>query len=625
MPHGPKLSYLPNFEGRTSLYRRLRLEAREIRVLTVWPNEDFSSPLEGNLEIRSLRDVIAKGQFYDALSYYWGSANDLDHVIIHGSDEGTPTISCEVPVTRNLTSALRYLRKKRTATGKPLELWTDAICINQRDAEERYEQVGFMAGIFQGSRHVLVWLGDRNSSKLAGDGLRYVTNVCDRFGVHGKHAKYEEERAASYIADQGWDASQLVDSIGALMCLPYWRRGWILQEITAFSIPIILVFEDETCNLVGVDTFTKVLRAFEAYAWTHDLRSLGLPPLVETFNIINVAITGASALRRYYVDFPFESPLPNVRVLLDRLLGSFLAEKVWHTSDPRDNVFILRGMHPAFNGLARLGAGYHNTVEQIFTLGTILLLDGGTWSRLCWSMPSQSPYLPSWVVDFSASKIHTPSDTRSFADHKLLHCSKFDACAGSDIGCEFATTPQALYTAAFLYDEIEGISRCLTSTERQNEHVFKRWIAWLDVLCDCDPVGHRAAILRTMCAGLALRYNQFAPEDALLFWNTAIGQAWQMPERLTSEGEEDALRAWGDWILNLALCKRFFVTKGGRIGLASDAAAVGDRIAIFASGRLPFVVRKVHVDTKLDAHILRGTCYLDGRISPTDVQASDEC
>jgi hypothetical protein len=623
MPHGPKLSYLPDFEGSEALYRRLDHGKLEVRVLTVWSNEDFSSPLEGNLEIRSLRDVLAKGRFYDALSYYWGSANDLDHVIIHGSDEGKPTISCEVPVTRNLTSALRHLRKKATAAGEPLGLWTDAICINQRDAQERYEQVGIMAGIFQGSRHVLVWLGDRNSSKLAGDGLRYVANVCDRFGVHEEKGNPKEERAAIYIADQGWDASQLVDSIEALMGLPYWRRGWILQEITAFSIPIILAFEDETCNLVGLDTFTTVLHAFEVYAWAHDLRPLGIPPLMETFNMINVSVLHASKLRRCYLDV--KSPPPDKQVVLDRVRDSFLAEKVWHTSDPRDNVFILHGMHPTFNGLARLGAGYHNTVEQIFTYGTILLLYEGTWSRSCWCMPSQSPYLPSWVVDFSASKIHTLSDTRSITDDQLLHDSKFDACAGSDKRCEFATTPQALHTAAFLYDEIEAISTCLTITERRKESVLNSWKAWFDMLRHYDLERPLVAILRTICAGLALRYKRFAPEDALLFWNTPVGRAWQIPERPTSEGENNALQNWNTWIWSIARCKRFFVTKGVRMGLASDAAAVGDRIAIFASGRLPFVVRKVHVDTKLDAHILRGTCYLDGRISPTDVQASDGC
>lgn len=88
-----------------------------------------------------------------------------------------------------------------------------------------------------------------------------------------------------------------------------------------------------------------------------------------------------------------------------------------------------------------------------------------------------------------------------------------------------------------------------------------------------------------------------------------------MPERAASEEDEYALRDWKTWISLIAVSKRFFVTKGGRMGLASDAAAVGDHIAIFASGKMPFVVRKVHADTKFDTHILRGTCYLDGEIS----------
>lgn len=137
MPHTPRLSYLPDFEGSTSLYRRLAppsLKHIEVRVFTVWPNEDFSSPLEGALEIRSMSDLRPKGPFYDALSYYWGLANDLDHVIIHGSDERRPTRSSEAPVTKNLASALRHLRKEATTAGRPLELWTDAFCINQRDA-----------------------------------------------------------------------------------------------------------------------------------------------------------------------------------------------------------------------------------------------------------------------------------------------------------------------------------------------------------------------------------------------------------------------------------------------------------------------------------------------------------
>ena len=620
MPHGPRLSYIPDFDGRTALYRRLvshDLNNLEVRVFTVWPNEDFSSPLEGTLEIRSLLKVHTKGRFYDALSYYWGSANDLEHVIIHGSDEGRPTPSFEVPVTRNLTSALRHLRKKATAAGEILVMWTDAVCINQRDAQERSEQIAIISGIFHASRRVLVWLSDRNCSKLAGVGFKYIANICGRFDICEGGIDSGEEQIASHIADQGWDVSELVDSVEAFICLPYWHRGWILQEISALHIPILLTFEDETCSLVGFDMFVKVLGALRTFSKAHDSRPQWLLPLATSFHVITVPVLGATGMYRHCIENKNLSP--NDRAMMDRLLDVFLAEKVWHTSDPRDNVFVLRRIHPAFTGLDRARAGYHTTVEQVFTFGTISLLDEGTWSRLCWCVPSQSPYLPSWVVDFSTSKIHTFTDSQSIVDREMLHRGKFDACAGSDIRCNLATTPHTLQTAAFLFDEIEGISRCLTTTELHHESCHESWIAWFTLISDWGLSEHQVAILRTICAGLALRNERFAPKDVLLFCNTIIGQACKTPKLPTPEEDENALRTWKTWIRRIALSKRFFITKVGRMGLASNAAAVGDHIAIFASGRLPFVVRKVHANTDFDAHILMGTCYLDGEIAPTDV------
>jgi hypothetical protein len=41
---------------------------------------------------------------------------------------------------------------------------------------------------------------------------------------------------------------------------------------------------------------------------------------------------------------------------------------------------------------------------------------------------------------------------------------------------------------------------------------------------------------------------------------------------------------------------------------------VGDRIAIFAFGNLPFVVRQVDADVEGEANILIGSCYLDGKL-----------
>lgn len=57
-------------------------------------------------------------------------------------------------VTRNLEGALRRLR----SCSLDRILWIDALCINQKDVQERGQQVQLMARIYASARQVLVWL-----------------------------------------------------------------------------------------------------------------------------------------------------------------------------------------------------------------------------------------------------------------------------------------------------------------------------------------------------------------------------------------------------------------------------------------------------------------------------------
>lgn len=75
-----------------------------------------------------------------------------------------------------------------------------------------------------------------------------------------------------------------------------------------------------------------------------------------------------------------------------------------------------------------------------------------------------------------------------------------------------------------------------------------------------------------------------------------------------------AEKMWYYRMTELNLYRRFFVTKGGHQGLAPSSAAVGDYIAVFASGKMPFVIRRVDTNEEEEEHILTGTCYLDGKI-----------
>jgi hypothetical protein len=70
---------------------------------------------------------------YEALSYVWGSTDNLVDIAIGNSNE-------TLRVTQNLATALSYLRYKN----EPRRLWIDAICVDQQNLRER--EAGKLSG-----------------------------------------------------------------------------------------------------------------------------------------------------------------------------------------------------------------------------------------------------------------------------------------------------------------------------------------------------------------------------------------------------------------------------------------------------------------------------------------------
>jgi hypothetical protein len=544
MSSGPRLSLLPDFTGRESLYRRLDVEKMQVRVLTVWPDEDFCSPLQCSLRVRSLLQL----RDCDALSYYWGSANDVELLIVHGSDEGSPTHSCEIAVTKNLASALRQFREQRTAAGKPLEIWTDAVCINQRDAEERSHQVSILSEIFQSSRIVLVWLGTRGCSPEAERGLAGLIAMSDWLDVHAFHNEPASHGGPRPVARHASDTRGVFEAIYALMDLPYWRRGWVLQEACAYNVPVFFHLGDQSCKLVSWRLFQQTL--WDAMDLVMGLKKeRALECLVHSLDICMPFVL-AETLRIADLRSHPSRLLPSY----DKLLNIILMHRVWQTSDPRDCVYVLRGIHPMFR---EIQVRYSDRVEEVFSNATIILVrNGGTWSRVCWTHPSESAYLPSWVVDFSSSCIHMSVGTQ-IVEQSFLEGGKFNASASSILRVQ-VPAPQMLSTAGFVFDEIMDITRCLTHLERMSDFDDSRWAEWLQFVIKHDHLLRKPVqLLRTLCAGMAPESKAFQPKDIHLFWDSRIGCLYdlEMPEPPECEEKKEAIKIWKRSIFDFMLQK----------------------------------------------------------------------
>lgn len=178
-----------------------------IRLLQLLPDSNINAPVHGVIFDYPLLNFIRSAHhLYEALSYAWGSLEKACLISIN---------NCNLPVTSNLYSALQHLRDpllKRT-------LWIDAICINQKDIDERRLQVQSMVLIYTMASHVIVWLGEAETD--------------------GKRALEEIHRAA-YLSKQPTEISQTVqDRVLKLLQRLWFKRIWVCKE---FSFKTLTLF-----------------------------------------------------------------------------------------------------------------------------------------------------------------------------------------------------------------------------------------------------------------------------------------------------------------------------------------------------------------------------------------------
>ncbi|KAJ4318199.1 hypothetical protein N0V84_006955 [Fusarium piperis] len=131
-------------EPSLSIYKPLRKETNEIRLIEILPSEDADAKVEVRLFQRPLKDV--SGQFMP-FSYVWGDSTDTK------------------PIKQTRTLLPDILAKG--FWDKPTIFWADAICINQQDPEERNHQVQLMKSIYSSTPMALAWLGNVKDSHLA--------------------------------------------------------------------------------------------------------------------------------------------------------------------------------------------------------------------------------------------------------------------------------------------------------------------------------------------------------------------------------------------------------------------------------------------------------------------------
>ncbi len=160
-------------------YRHSPLKEGQFRLLNLHPGQGSADP-ESDLVVRSLGGItdstsptfdrasrVPCPERYQALSYTWGPAsrNDLFIKLLAQSR------AYRIAIRPNLESALRQLR----SPDHEQFFWIDALCINQKNNDEKGSQIPEMCKIYTQAFNVCIWLGvHEDESATAMDSSRTV-------------------------------------------------------------------------------------------------------------------------------------------------------------------------------------------------------------------------------------------------------------------------------------------------------------------------------------------------------------------------------------------------------------------------------------------------------------------
>lgn len=166
---------------------------------------------------------------YQALSYEWNPpdlSNTTMRLIIDGKAK---------QVSTNLYHALACIFE--SAKLFVCQCWVDALCINQEDTAERNHQVQLMWQIYNKSVRVYVWLGitwTMGAGKCAASLLKEIeSRVVRAESVH---------QTVNYLLhDENYKDHW--EAINSLFSQSYWNRSWIIQELVAANMAVLLTNE----------------------------------------------------------------------------------------------------------------------------------------------------------------------------------------------------------------------------------------------------------------------------------------------------------------------------------------------------------------------------------------------
>lgn len=155
---------------------------------------------------------VDKIRAYEAVSYAWGIGEFTKNLIVL-SDAKSDQEHTIVKITAHVEEMLRFFRSKQDI----VNLWVDAICLNQSDTLEIAQQIALMGEVYGKAWRTRIWLGPED------DDVEKIFEFLKTTYSHKHVKRHAEEVFGGNIYDPG-------HALESFFSRSWFTRRWVVQE-----------------------------------------------------------------------------------------------------------------------------------------------------------------------------------------------------------------------------------------------------------------------------------------------------------------------------------------------------------------------------------------------------------
>lgn len=389
------------------------------------------------LEIRSLEHIgdcssfrlhrfpLDKAPPYIALSYFWGDPRPQHAISIN---------SKQLSITSNLKAALSAVFSPKYqggvgslwGEGDRVFLWVDAICIYQKNVQEKNIEVPLMSEIYRRSKEGIGYIGAPSPGRDPSHPLKAFAR---RAGI-------------TRIVDSSDTLEDIDNNAIEFLSSPVFRRAWITQEAVLSPEFVCLYGNDADRATFALDFVGSLIQRIQ-------IPGRGNPE--HGMQLRDMEIVGPAILQ-IYVRVQLRNSLISSPDGINKVKVLSLTRPA-EATDQRDKVYSLIGLLKQ-EDRQNIHVDYSesNTVAEVYTAIARYLVSTSDCMRMLAHAGKSRNYaqLPTWVPDWS-SEPRYPLDYRHYR-----------GCGDTSPSVRLSDDGQKLHLKALTFGKIKVMSPKIT-------------------------------------------------------------------------------------------------------------------------------------------------------------------